>query len=31
MLIVALTTVVGLVVFDLIDLLNRPRTGSRPG
>jgi hypothetical protein len=31
MLIVALAAVTGLVVFDVLDLLNRPRTGSRPG
>jgi hypothetical protein len=31
MLIVAIAAVSGLVVFDLLDLLNRPRAGSRPG
>jgi hypothetical protein len=31
MLFVAVTAVLGLVVFDLLDLLNRPRTGSRAG
>jgi len=31
MLIVAIAAVLGLVVFDLLDLLNRPRTGSRTG
>jgi hypothetical protein len=31
MLFVALTAVLGLVVIDLLDLLNRPRTGSRAG
>jgi hypothetical protein len=31
MLIVALAAVTGLVVFDVLDLLNRPRTGSRMG
>jgi hypothetical protein len=31
MLIVALAAVTGLVVFDVLDLLNRPRTGSRSG
>jgi hypothetical protein len=31
MLFVAVTAVLGLVVFDFLDLLNRPRSGSRPG
>jgi hypothetical protein len=31
MLIVAIVAVSGLIVFDLLDLLNRPRTGPRTG
>jgi len=31
MLFVAIAVVCGLTVFDLLDLLNRPRAGSRTG
>jgi hypothetical protein len=31
MLFVAIAAISGLIVFDLLDLLNRPRTGPRAG